>query len=366
MAATANDVARAWADLHEKRAKEIARQPTGVTPGYNPRLGATITEDGRLRYVRGANTGDTLTETMVLARVSHTQTVPGDGEDLRVNFNSKTFDPYGCVRTGPAWVFTMPIPGGIITASVWVAIEIGDLGWGATDVIELAGLSTSENRTIDRFSGIEIASGFPQQITLGGEEYFEMEAGDELYFLVGQDSGLQRDVITSQTRIIIRRTGFDTGIAAEFPPPPEGLGDQATGHATGTRSMPILGAYEELAVTGLYPGSDTDPYTQMFGSVFYTSVAMTVDVTASIATTGMTTWAAGQGLTLEVRVNGSPVATLDSQFGPDTGNFSLSGTATGLVLAAETALEIWAVGESTTDFTITLSSSGTFSIDRTV
>lgn len=51
MGKTAHDIVAGLSGLHAKEATKIARAPTGVTPGYNRKLGAAVTEDGRLRYV---------------------------------------------------------------------------------------------------------------------------------------------------------------------------------------------------------------------------------------------------------------------------------------------------------------------------
>ena len=55
--AHARDVINELAALHAEDAKRIARQPTGVKPGWNAGLNATVGEDGRLLYVGGSGLG---------------------------------------------------------------------------------------------------------------------------------------------------------------------------------------------------------------------------------------------------------------------------------------------------------------------
>lgn len=103
--ATANDVVNNLTGLHTTIAAREATRSTGVTPGFNARLGGTVTPDGRLRYVSSGTGGLGM---LALSYVGTTQTIPA-GTDLDVTFTLDSYDP-GSVFDNQ--IFTAPADGG--------------------------------------------------------------------------------------------------------------------------------------------------------------------------------------------------------------------------------------------------------------
>jgi hypothetical protein len=79
-------------------AERIAYKPTGVVPGYNPQLGATVTPDGRLRYVGGGG----VSGSVAAAHVGTLQTIP-ISTITRIDFDTIDNDPASLITTGASW-----------------------------------------------------------------------------------------------------------------------------------------------------------------------------------------------------------------------------------------------------------------------
>lgn len=100
--ATPHDVVKELSLLHTDAAKRIAYVPTGVEPGYHPSLGATVTPDGRLRYVGGGPPS-----ALIAYHSDTTQTILSGAED-RINFNVVDRDPDSLVTIGSGWNVVLP------------------------------------------------------------------------------------------------------------------------------------------------------------------------------------------------------------------------------------------------------------------
>jgi hypothetical protein len=99
--ATARDVIDELSKLHSDQATRIAHAPTGVTPGYHASLGATVTEDGRLRYV-----GSGAESTLIAAHRSSVQTIPASVV-TRVDFDVVDQDDSSLITTGADWALAL-------------------------------------------------------------------------------------------------------------------------------------------------------------------------------------------------------------------------------------------------------------------
>lgn len=97
--ASAEDFLKFVLDKSHSIAKKVDEAPTGVRPGYNSALAATVLPNGKLRYVGG---GMAL---LAEARVATAQTSATDGEII--NFGTVEYDPNSLITTGASWSISL-------------------------------------------------------------------------------------------------------------------------------------------------------------------------------------------------------------------------------------------------------------------
>ncbi len=198
MATTGTDVAWALTNLHEKIAKDIESTPTGVTPGYNPLVGATILPNGKLRYARE---GASPFMVDAIYTMSTTNTVLGDTTPKRLNFNHQIHDPLSQVTTGASWAFTAAAAGAyIVLVSAPLSIADGT-PWVTADRADLT-IQGDVSGTVATWTGIGVTAQ-PGELRLDGVTAFALAAGDVIYTQMQQDCGTDRDVDDAIAIIVI-------------------------------------------------------------------------------------------------------------------------------------------------------------------
>jgi hypothetical protein len=196
---TAHDVIQGLAALGEHSAREIAYEPTGVEPKYHPLLGAAVTPDGRLRYVREGSTPFMIDA--ICSMGITTQTVLGDSTPYRVNFSTKVHDPLNQVTTGASWAFTAVAAAAYFVLAE-VAIDIADsVDWLAADRADMT-IQGAVAKDLATWVGIGVEAR-PSPLVLSGFRGFSLAAGDAIYIRVVQDCGTDRDIDTALSSIII-------------------------------------------------------------------------------------------------------------------------------------------------------------------
>lgn len=143
--ANPRDVIDELIKLHSKRSKDIAREPTGVKPGYHAGHGFTTMEDGRISYVGPAPAVSTL------ARASLTGTITlTNGTVTRIAYDAVDYDStvsgnlfaYDAVND---WIYLSGWPDYPVAPTAWleigarVNIQTPDSGeeWDAGDALTL-------------------------------------------------------------------------------------------------------------------------------------------------------------------------------------------------------------------------------------
>jgi hypothetical protein len=111
--ANASDVVRALHALHSAKAEQIARQPTGIEPGFDASTGITWTEDGRARYrTAPAGFGGTVISSGALLIGGTPTTVPSDDTAAMVFTSGDVeFDDAGYWDSGQPTRLTVPTTG---------------------------------------------------------------------------------------------------------------------------------------------------------------------------------------------------------------------------------------------------------------
>lgn len=102
MGKTAHDIVRGLGGLHAAVAKAIAREPTGITPGFDPTTGIAWNEDGTARYRSGA-AGTRLVG--LLTRGASSAVNIAQGGTTRLQFGTG----YGAATTGATSYITVPV-----------------------------------------------------------------------------------------------------------------------------------------------------------------------------------------------------------------------------------------------------------------
>ena len=205
--ASARDVIAELAALHAEEAKRIARQPTGVTPGWNAGLNATVGEDGRLLYVGGSGAPNTL---LAMYRVATDYTIANSGSPIKIDFDDRIYD-YGWehtsayVTTGSGWQFIAPATGRYyIDCSISVQVLSGE-DWvvGDTGALSIGGTGTSQD--VAYFWDKDV-TGHSIQTSFQMHGFFTLlaDAGDEIWAKFANNSGFDRKIVANSQIAIWR------------------------------------------------------------------------------------------------------------------------------------------------------------------
>lgn len=334
--ATATDVVHNIAKMTDGLAERHATAPTGVEPGYNAALGATVTPDGRLRYVSPPAASPALTSARILARCrsAAVQNVTSGAIDV-IQFNTKVYDPSSVITIGASWHFTAPADGWYSVAG-WVPVNEpgGGNTYDAGDImyveVYVNGSSGHPFALDTLFFGADTTDADSYYI-LKGAEYYLLDTGDTV--------ALKFENGTSQTR----RIGEASAGGAAY------ITIIQFGAFNGTGAGGTIGPHASQSKTGgsvASGGSTTittftttvyDNFSEVSAGIWVCGATGTFTIAGAVASSGVASWAGGDTFSVELwKANGggSLITVLDSETGPQTGDISLSGTATGVSLTA--------------------------------
>jgi hypothetical protein len=191
---TASDVIAALTGVHEKIARDLDNAPTGVTPGYNARVGATINPNGTLRFASefpGA-----------LVYADSVQTVTNDS-DMNVSFdlsNSAAYDSGGFYSAGAPTRLTVPATG---YYSVWghTVWEAGSTGYRSVTLKQF-----NASNVLQRFISQSNVAAVPTVTAIHDAWHpaIRLIATDYVTFVVRHTQGGDLDIQLSTAFALIR------------------------------------------------------------------------------------------------------------------------------------------------------------------
>jgi hypothetical protein len=341
------------------------RERTGVVAATytNP----TVTVDARGRVLSMVSGAAQANNGILVAYAETTSNLELSASGhVNINWSDVQYDPLGTVTLpGSAWFWTAPATGWYaFSVSAEFYNEIGN--WKAKDFCRVAiGYDATEHDDIPYGVVASLRIQADQSGTIWyydhGTVWVYRVAGATVqpnFWFTRATGGTAHAFLALRSNLAISfLSGALTGGSAG------GLGDQGTKHLTGASSTLTLANGSDTRVD--YNIQDTDPWSQWAGNTFTAGVDMTVDVTASLASTGET-WASGDSWQLYVKKNNtSNVGTIDSHSGASGSDVTLSGTATGISLVAGDFIEVFvATTHSAGDVSVS-TTGASLGIDRT-
>lgn len=126
-----------------------------------------------------------------------------NGKSVPIGFNNVSFDPYGTLSIGTQSVFTVPMgQGGLYSFSIMADVGGSGKTWAAGSSANI--MITKNGGSPRTISTLSVTASRTQDMSLNGSMVEFLEEGDEIGFLINQNSGKDME-LRKRTRIWISK-----------------------------------------------------------------------------------------------------------------------------------------------------------------